>query len=942
MLKMMKKLMLGALAFVASVAFSSPAVAQQLPQLPTDSAVVSGVLPNGLTYFIRHNETPKGQADFHIAQKVGSVLEEDNQRGLAHFLEHMCFNGTKNFPGNSLISYLESIGVKFGSHLNAYTGTDETVYKITNVPTQRTEVTDSVLLILHDWANELLLDPEEIDKERGVIHEEWRTSNVGQMRIIEQMLPKMYPGSKYGHRLPIGTMEVVDNFPHQALRDYYEAWYRPDLQGIVVCGDIDPVRTEKVIKEMFSDIEMPSKAPKREEFPVPDTPGTIYAIGSDKEMTSSIVYLMFKHEPIPAMMRNTQAYLVFDYVQTMISSMLNARFVEMMSNPSTPFAFAQAEIGNYFMSNTEDMFAVIGAAKEGDISTTLQSIYREVLRAKRGGFTSTEYDRARAEYIATLDRAYNNRATIENDVYTNDMIRHFIDGTPLLDIETEYNAMKQIAQLIGLEVINSTFGEMVTDDNRVVLCMLPSTAHMPTEAALDNLMKGVDAEEIEVFTDNVREDPLIPVEPVAGTVKFTTSEKDFGGMECWTLSNGAKVYVKHTDFKADEIVFEAASPCGLSQVYTNATPADALALDLYANLYGIGAYSNADLQKYLAGKKASIGIDFGLYNTSMSGSTTPKDLPVLMELIYGYFTSVSYPADEFEATRSLYYGLIENQEKDPQFVFQKDLKEALFTSPYQQAFTAADLKQCSREGVEALARSRVADASQWSFIFVGNFDAAALRQLCEKYLASLPSTGATPRRVDTADPLYEIKGGRATENFTTVMETPQTYCAIVETASLPFTSMNAKLVSIAGQILSARLLKTIREEMGAVYSIGANGDIDPEVGRNATLMTAFPMNPDKKSEVLASIAQEFASMAEHITDEELNKVKEYMVKSYIERKEQNPAWASYMSRWVLTGKDLLGNAIDEVNSITPGDVENFVKEMNAQGNYRVVILDPQP
>lgn len=938
----MKKMILGAIAFVAALTSPLAAGAQQMPQLPTDPEVVSGVLPNGLTYYIKHNETPKGQADFHIAQKVGSVLEEDNQRGLAHFLEHMCFNGTKNFPGNSLISYLESIGVKFGSHLNAYTGTDETVYKITNVPTARTEVTDSVLLILHDWANELLLDGEEIDKERGVIHEEWRTSNVGQMRILEELLPKMYPGSKYGHRLPIGTMEVVDSFPHQALRDYYEAWYRPDLQGIVVCGDIDPARTEQVIKQMFSDIEMPAAAPERIEFPVPDTPGTIYAIGADKEMTASIVYLMFKHPVFPRELRNTQAYLAYDLIEHLISAMLNARFAEMMSDPSTPFAFAQAEIDNYFMSNTQDMFAVIGAAKDGNISTTLQSMYREVLRAKRGGFTQSEFDRAKAEYVAGLERAYNNRATIENAALTNDMIRHFIDGTPMLGIEMEYNILSQFAQLIDLKSVNDTFSQMVTDDNRVVLCMLPTTAEMPTEAGLDAMMKSVDAEEIEVFADNVREDPLIAVEPVAGRLIGTAAVNEFDNTEVWTLSNGVRVYLKHTDYKADEVIFEAVAPGGMSRVYTTTSPANALALtSCFAGQFGIGSYTASDLEKYLAGKKAAIGPGFSLYSTSLSGTSTVKDLPTLFELIYGYFTSVSYPADEFEANRSLYLGLMENQEKNPQYVFQKDMSEALYTSPYQQVCTAADLKECTREGVEALVRSRFNDASQWSFIFVGNFDKEQIRPLVEKYIASLPASGAAAERITVADSNYEIKAGRATENFTVKMEVPQTYCAIVETATMPFNSVNAKLVSIAGQILSARLLKTIREEMGAVYSIGANGDIDPQVGRNATLMTAFPMNPEKKNEVLVSIAQEISAMAEEITPEELNKVKEFMIKMYIERKEKNPAWASYMSQWVLTGADLLGNAVEEVNGITPEAVQNFVKEMNAQGNYRVVILDPQ-
>lgn len=937
----MKKFVLGAFAILAALVFSVNA--QELPKLPVDSAVVSGVLPNGLTYYIRHNEYPKGQADFHIAQKVGSILEEDNQRGLAHFLEHMCFNGTKNFPGNSLISYLESIGVKFGSHLNAYTGTDETVYKITNVPTARTEVTDSVLLILHDWANELLLDPEEIDKERGVIHEEWRTGQGGTMRILEKLMPTIYPGSKYAHRLPIGTMEVVDNFPHKALRDYYEKWYRPDLQGIVVVGDIDVNRTEEVIKAMFGDIEMPPYAPLRLEFDVPDTPGTIYAIGDDKEQTTPIVYLMFKHDVLPMNMRNTQAQLVFDYVETMIGMMLNSRFQEMMSDPSTPFGFAQAELDNYMMSKTKDMFAVIGAAKDGNIVNTLESIYREVLRAKRGGFTQTEYDRAKAEYLASLDKLYNNRGTIENSSFTQEIIRHFIDGDPMMGIEMEHDVMTQIANMLPVDVINQTFDQMITDDNRVVLCFLPETVMQPTRAELDDMMKAVDAEEIAVFTDNVRTDALIPTEPVAGQIISSVPESVWAGTDVWTLSNGAKVYVKKTDFKADEIIFSASAPGGLSEIFTYTTPAEVICLkEIWGDLYGIGAYSNSDLQKYTAGKKAGFSPTFSLYETTISGSTTPKDLPTLMELIYGYFTSATYQPAEFEAAQQLYAGLLENQEKAPQAVFNKVLYQGMFTSPYQQSITADDVKHASAEGIQTIVRSRLNDASQWNFVFVGNFDETQLRALCEKYLASLPSTGMPRKPVLSADPLYTIKEGPATEVYHTPMEIPQTYCAIIESATIPYSSMNAKLTSVAGQILSARLLKNIREEMQAVYSIGAYGDIDAQVGRNASLLTSFPMNPDKKAEVLKAIRAEFEAMGNEITAEELNKVKEYLVKSYTERAEQNSAWASYINNWTLTRSNNFSNAIDEVNSITPDMVKNFVKGLNAQDNYRVILLEPQP
>lgn len=937
----MKKILRGIMALMLCASFA-PANAQQIPELPADTAVIKGVLPNGLTYYIRHNDTPKGQADFHIAQKVGSVLEEDHQRGLAHFLEHMCFNGTKNFPGNSLISYLESIGVKFGSNLNAYTSTDETVYKITNVPTARTEVTDSVLLILHDWANELLLEPAEIDKERGVIHEEYRQSNVGTMRILSQLMPTIYPDSKYAYRLPIGTLEVIDNFPYQALRDYYEAWYRPDQQGIVVCGDIDPVRTEQVIKEMFSDIEMPENAPERVYFPVPDTPGTIYAIGADKEQTNAMTYLMFKHEVMPMELRNTQMYLIFNYLESMISSMLNARFQEMMSKPETPFAVAQCMMDQYMMSSTEDMFAVIGVAKDGNIANTLQSIYREVLRAKRGGFTQTEYDRARSEYLASLEKTYNNRNSLENYAYTNDMIRNFIDGTPMLSVELEYQIMSQMAQMVDLNSINATFSQMVTDDNRVVLCMLPEAAIIPTEAELASVMSGVDAEEIEVFTDNVRTDPLIPQLPASGAITAAEPFNEFEGTTVWTLSNGAKVYVKKTDFKQDEIIFYASAPGGLSEVYTTSTPSNGIAIELFAGSYGIGAYSNADLQKYLTGKKASISPSFSLYETAMSGSSTPKDLPTLMELIYGYFTSVNYPEDEFEATRSLYHGIIQNQEVSPEFVFQKELTKSLFKSPYLQTLTAADLEACTREGIEALVRSRLNDASQWSFVFVGNFNEAQLRTLCEQYVASLPSTNSKVKRILKANSDYQIAKGSGVSTSTTAMETPQTWCAIVESATMDFNSRNAKMASIAGQILSARLLKTIREEMGAVYSIGAQGDLDAQKGLNASIITAFPMNPEMKEKVLESIKAEFTAMAEEITPEELNKVKEYMVKNYAERMEQNGPWASYLNRWTLTGQNMISNAQEEVNSITPADIQKFMKDMNKQGNYRVVILDPQP
>ncbi|MDE7407213.1 MAG: insulinase family protein, partial [Muribaculaceae bacterium] len=407
----------------------------QMPDIPVDTAVVMGKLPNGLTYYIRHNEYPKGQADFYIAQRVGSILENEQQLGLAHFLEHMCFNGTKAFPGNSLISWLESIGVKFGAHLNAYTAFDETVYNITNVPTASTGVQDSVLLILHDWANDLLLEPEEIDKERGVIHEEWRSRNTGQQRILTDLLPRIYQGERYGSRMPIGTMEVVDNFPYQALRDYYEMWYRPDQQGIIVVGDIDPIRIEAKIKEMFADIEMPADAPERVYYPVSDNPGTIYAIGADKEQANALVFIDFKSDAIPNEMKTSQMYLLIKYCTSMITRMLNDRFQEMQMKPDCPFAVAQASIGDFWVSKTKESVQLVGAAKDGDILPVASSIYREFLRAKRGGFTVSEYDRARDEYLSALEKRYNNRNNTETSSYVNTYVKNFTENEPMPAID---------------------------------------------------------------------------------------------------------------------------------------------------------------------------------------------------------------------------------------------------------------------------------------------------------------------------------------------------------------------------------------------------------------------------------------------------------------------------------------------------------------------------
>ena len=915
---------------------------QMLQPLPTDPAVRIGKLDNGLTYYIRHNEYPKGQADFYIAQSVGSALEEDNQRGLAHFLEHMCFNGTTHFPDNTLREWLESIGVKFGDNLNAYTSIDETVYNISNVPVARESVQDSCLLILHDWANDLTLAPEEIDKERGVIHEEWRRSMVGSERIDEKILPDLFPTTKYGYRLPIGTMEVVDNFPHQALRDYYEAWYRPDQQAIVVVGDIDVDRIEGKIKEMFADIEMPADAPARTYQPVPDHEGTLYGIGEDPEQTVLRAELMWISDPLPKEANGSITFLMQQYMQHIIAQMLNQRLEDLASKPDAPFAAAGSYFGHYILTKTKDAYTTVVIAKDNDIIDPLQALYREVLRAQRGGFTHSEYERAKSDYLSMLERAYNNRETTQNESYVNEYVRHFLDGYAMPGIETEWQLVQMIASQIPVEMINMAFAETITPDNRALKLLSPQKEGytLPTKEQLAAALAAVDAEEIEGFVDEVKAEPLVEVAPVAGKIVSVTENPLFGTTE-WTLSNGAKVIIKQTKFKADEILFEATARGGYSGLAALADTSSVGFMPVALQQNGLGSYTSSDLTKYLAGKNVGIEASFNPFSRDIEGATTPKDLPAFMEILYMTFKDIQWTEDEYNAIQKSYASIVANRESDPQFVWSREVSNGLFKSPFRHVLTAKKINEAKREVITDLVHKMTANAADWTFVFVGNVDLDSLRPLVETYIASLPGDASTAvKNFDAYDPGFYITPGKANVEATTAMETPQTWVYLMGYAQLPYDVKNAQIAGVAGQILTNRLIKTVREDMGAVYSIRAYGQASRTGFTPFTLMTQFPMKPEMKAEVLDYIAGQFKAMESDVTDAELAPIKEYMVKNYTENRELNQPWLNAITGYLVNGVDTFNPAIESMNSITVDDVMNYMKQLNAAGNYSTVVLDP--
>ena len=510
----LKKLFVASLLLVTATTTS---MAQEMPSIPVDPDVKIGKLDNGLTYYIRHNAWPEQRAEFYIAQRVGSIQENDEQRGLAHFLEHMCFNGTENFKGNDIVKWCETIGVKFGRDLNAYTSIDQTVYNISNVPTTREGIVDSCLLILHDWADGLLLEAGEIDKERGVIHEEWRMRTTATMRMLERDLPRLYPNSKYGHRMPIGLMEIIDNFKPEVLRAYYEKWYRPDNQAIIVVGDVDVDKVEQKIKNLFAPIKMPQNPAPVVAEAVPDNKEAIFVVDKDKEMQYSIVQLMFKSDPVPDEMKSNMQYLVIDYLKDACIGMLNDRLTELAQKADCPYLQGGVDYDQYLLSKTKDAFNISILPKEGQTEAALKAAFIEARRAAQFGFTATEYQRYKQNFISQLDKQYSNKDKRYNSQFVNEYVKNYLDNEPIPGLDDYYKVMKQLAPMLPLETVNELMKSFFEDkdSNMVVLNMNQEKegAVYPTEASLKKAVDEARATQVEPYVDNVKNEPLITKMP---------------------------------------------------------------------------------------------------------------------------------------------------------------------------------------------------------------------------------------------------------------------------------------------------------------------------------------------------------------------------------------------------------------------------------------------
>lgn len=915
---------------VVILGFTS-AIAQQLAPLPIDPNVRYGKLENGLTYYVRHNEHPKNRAEFYIAQKVGSILEEENQRGLAHFLEHMAFNGTKNFPGKSMLNYLETIGVKFGTNVNAYTGFDETVYNLSNVPVTRESIVDSCLLILHDWSCAIALEDKEIDEERGVIREEWRTRTDANMRMWDILVPTMFAGSQYANRMPIGTMDVVMNFPYQTLRDYYHKWYRPDQQGIIVVGDIDAEKVEAKIKELFGKIKMPENAAERIYYTVPDNKEPIITVGKDKEATSTSIMVFYKHDPMPKELKSTVAGIAESYLKGISSMMLSSRLSEMAEKPNAPFLGAYAYDDNFFVSKTKEAFTAVASSKEGGSREALEALLREIERVNKFGFTLSEYERAKADLLSYIERLYKEKDKEKNGSYVKEYVSHFTDGGAIPGIEIEYSLYKQIAESMTLDQVNDYIKNLIGEENIVITITGPDKEGVsyPTSEEIITLQKNINKENLAPYEDKVSNEPLLSQLPVPGKISKESFDKKFG-TTVWLLSNGAKVVLKPTDFKNDQIVMSAVSKGGKS-LYDNDEIIDLSVFDAVVGLSKTGQFTNIDLQKILAGKQVSTSIGLGEYSESIAGTSTPKDLETMMQLLYLDFTNLNKDDDAFLSWQQRTKAALKNMSANPKVAFNDSLSIAIWNNnPRIKNLKEDDIDKINYDRVLAIWKERFGDASDFTFTFVGNINIDSIRPLVEQYIASLPSTYS---KEIAGKPRLKLRKGTYINDFEREMETPKSTVYCLYSGDHKYKYEDFIKLYIFDQIMDIVYTNTIREEEGGTYGVATQSSISRE--RNDWMfLFGFDTNPEMQEKLQQRAVDELMKVVkEGPSAENLNKVKEYMLKKNTEDMRENTYWLGKLNTYNLYGVDEMHPTTEIIKKQTPESIKKLVKKMFDSKNY---------
>lgn len=930
----------------AAVFAAGSAMAQFDPMqpIPADKEVRTGRLDNGLTYYIRHNEKPKGQADFYILHNVGAIQEEDDQQGLAHFLEHMAFNGTKNLPGKQLIEYLETVGVKFGYNLNAGTSWDQTVYNISDVPTSRQGIIDSAMLILHDWSHFIALRPEEIDSERGVIMEELRTRDGASWRSTMKLLQALGKGTRYEHRNLIGYLDGLKSFEHDALERFYKKWYRPDYQAIVIVGDLDAEATEARLKSLMADIPAPAAdAAQKEVIVVPDNEEPIVSIYTDPEMQGSRVQLFIKRPAMPTQMNDKVAWEVVNVIESFLATMENARLQEIAMQPDAPFLGAGMGSGDVIgIIPTLNATAFTAMTQDGKLAEGFEALYTEMEKIRRHGFTQSEFERAQENLMRQVERTYANRNDRTNEQFVNIYLENYRKNEPMPDAETEWKLDSMLIKMLNVETVNAFAKETIQPTNQVIVITAPEKEGIanPTEEEILAIREKVTASEIEAYEDDVVKEPLIPegTQLKGSPVKKTVENKEYGAT-VWTLANGTQIVVKPTKFKADEVRMNAQSKGGLS-ILPDAEYYMGEMMPAVSSMSGVGKFSATELRKQLSGKSATVQPSVGEYASAVNASCSPKDIETMLQLVYLNFTQPRFDRNDYDNLMKMLRTQLENAKSNPDFQMQEKVIDVLYGhNPRRQVISTELLDEFSFEALPAIYKKLYPDGNSFRFTFVGNIDPETLKPLVEKYIGSIPASKKPMTFAD--DKAYPVKG-EVTEDFSTPMQQPKVSVNYTFTGDMDYSLENKAALSFLTQALNSRYLVSIREEKGGTYGVQVYGSTDWIPRETYTMTIAFDTNAEMADELCEIILKELRTIAEEGPQtEDIEKHREFMLKNWKNSLDENGPWMQYLQAKYGSGLDYLAGQEQAIRSLTNADVQALAKKILDDGNMVKVVMRPE-
>lgn len=907
-----------------------------------DASIRQGKLKNGLTYYIRHNAKEAGLADFYIAQRVGSILEEPRQRGLAHFLEHMAFNGTKHFPGKGkqlgIVPWCETIGVKFGTNLNAYTSVDQTVYHMGAVPIKREGIIDSCLLVLNDWSQFINLEPKEIDKERGVIHEEWRNRRTGMamQRMMENVMPKIYKGSKYEDCLPIGNMDIVDNFPYQDLRDYYQKWYRPDLQAIVVVGDFDVDMMERKIQKLFGKIKAHKNPAERIYYPVNDNDKMIVAIEKDKEQPIILGHLYMKSETTPDSEKNSVKYQREDYINGLITYMLNGRLSEKKQVANPPFMSATVKNGAFFVSRTKDAFSLSISCKQDNVLGGVSVAVGEVERARQHGFTQSELERAKKLYLNAAERQLKMEKDYKNSHYVSQCVNNFLEGEPILTPTYNLQLVKLFDGEVSLDEVNSQVGEIITDKNQVFIMYGPDKDGfvVPSESEIENTVLAAQQKRYDAYQEEQVPATLMAALPAPGKI---VSEKPYGkfGVTEIVLSNGMKVYVKSTDYQADQITMSMRGEGGTS-VYGDEDIPNFAFLSGSITEAGVGDFTATRLRKALAGKSLKLAPSITSEGQRITGTSSVKDLETMFQLAHLYFTAPRKDSMAFEGMMNRNLSLLKNRNASSKVVYNDTLSATLYDHNVRMAPVTVEIaKKADYNRIFEIYRERFSDASNFKTVFIGKVDMAQLRPLLCQYLATLPSTHKAEKSNKANVP--QIVKKNEVVKFVHKQETPLANVSVFYTANVPFSPKNDLVLDMLTRVLQIAYTDSVREEKGGTYGVGVSFNLEKEDNPNALLRISYKSDPKRYEELNPVIYKQLLNIADHgPVASSMDKVKKYLKKQYGQMAITNDYWSYIIWHQLDDDADFDKDYCKMVDNLTASDVQKMAKELLKQ-NHRVEV-----